>query len=189
MKSLSEVENKLDKDAVRLYDLIWKRTLASQMKSAKLKETTALINNQKAVFRASGRVILFPGYMRVYVVGSDNPDATIADKETLDYIGQIDIMNINWVSRSGTLGIVIADKDFHNRGIGTEATNLFLRYVFERANLHKVELDVHEFNSSGINCYKKCGFIQEGVIRESIYRDGKYYNTIKMGILKREFNK
>ena len=83
VKSLAEVERKLDKDAIKLYDLIWKRTLASQMKSAKLKETVALINNQKAIFRASGRVILFPGYMRVYVVGQDDPNAIIADKETL----------------------------------------------------------------------------------------------------------
>ena len=83
VKSLAEVQNKLDKDAIKLYDLIWKRTLASQMKSAKLKETVVLITNQKALFRASGRVILFPGYMRAYVVGSDDPDMSMADKETI----------------------------------------------------------------------------------------------------------
>ena len=83
VKSLSDVEKKLDKDAVRLYELIYKRSIACQMKSAKLKETTALIINQKAVFRASGRVIVFPGYMRVYVVGRDDPDVILADKETL----------------------------------------------------------------------------------------------------------
>lgn len=83
IKATTEVESKLDKDAVRLYELIYKRTLACQMKSAKLKETTVLITNQKAVFRASGRVIIFPGYMRVYVVGRDDPDIILADKETL----------------------------------------------------------------------------------------------------------
>ncbi len=118
---------------------------------------------------------------------NDSLNYVIAEKETLSYIGQIDIMNINWISRIGTLGIVIGDKDFHNKGIGTEAINLILVYAFERANLNKIELDVHEFNTGGIRCYEKCGFIQEGVIRESLYRDGKYFNTIKMGILKREF--
>ncbi len=83
VKSLKDVENSLDKDAVRLYELIYKRTIACQMKSAKLKETIVLINNQKAVFRASGRVILFPGYMKVYVVGSDDPDIALADNETI----------------------------------------------------------------------------------------------------------
>jgi RimJ/RimL family protein N-acetyltransferase len=117
---------------------------------------------------------------------NDNLNYVIADKETLSYIGQIDIMNINWVSRIGTLGIVIANKKFHNKGIGTEAINLLLTYAFKRANLRKIELDVHEFNEAGIKCYKKCGFVKEGVIRENLYRDGNYYDTIKMGLLKRE---
>jgi len=118
---------------------------------------------------------------------NDNLNYIIAEKDTLKYIGSIDIMNINWISRIGTLGIVISQKDSHNKGIGTEAINLLLKYSFERANLNKIELDVNEFNLGGIRCYEKCGFIQEGVIRESSYRDGKYFNTIKMGILKREF--
>jgi len=118
---------------------------------------------------------------------NNNLNFVISEKETLNYIGQIDIMNIDWIARIGTLGIVIAGKEFQNKGIGTEAINLLLRYAFERANLNKIELDVHEFNAGGIRCYEKCGFIEEGVIRESIYRDGKYYNTIKMGILKKEF--
>ena len=83
IKSISEVEAKLDKDAVRLYELICKRTLASQMKSAKLKETTVLIKNQKSLFRASGRVILFSGYMKIYVVSRDDPKAQIDNKEAL----------------------------------------------------------------------------------------------------------
>jgi DNA topoisomerase-1 len=81
--SINAVEAKLDKDAVRLYELICKRTLASQMKSAKLKETTVLIKNQKSIFRASGRVILFPGFMKIYVVSRDDPKVQIDDKEAL----------------------------------------------------------------------------------------------------------
>ncbi len=83
VKSLKDVENSLDKDAVKLYELIYKRTIACQMKSAKLKETTVTIHNQKAEFRASGRVILFPGFMRIYIVGSDDPEIELADKETI----------------------------------------------------------------------------------------------------------
>jgi DNA topoisomerase-1 len=51
------------------------------MKPAKLKRTIVNIENQNAVFRARGRVILFPGYMRVYVEGSDDPDGKLADRE------------------------------------------------------------------------------------------------------------
>ena len=66
-RSVAEVEKTLGKDAAKLYDLIWKRTVASQMTPAKLKQTAVTIQNQKTEFRANGQVILFPGYMRVYV--------------------------------------------------------------------------------------------------------------------------
>lgn len=112
----------------------------------------------------------------------------ISDKETLSYLGQIDIMNIDWITRIGTLGIVIANEQHLNRGIGSEAIKLLLDYAFKRANLHKIELEVHEFNERAIACYKKCGFVSEGVIRECIFRDGKYYDSIKMGILQSEFS-
>lgn len=118
---------------------------------------------------------------------NDNLNYVIAEKNTLNYIGSIDIMNINWVARIGTLGIVIPHKNSHNKGIGTEAINLLLKYSFERANLNKIQLDVSEFNLGGIRCYEKCGFVREGIIRENVYIDGKYFSTIKMGILKREF--
>lgn len=75
------VSAKVGSDEGKLYDLIWKRTVASQMKPAKLKRTIVDIENQNTVFRARGRVILFPGYMRAYVEGSDNPDGKLADRE------------------------------------------------------------------------------------------------------------
>ena len=75
------VSAKMGSDEGKLYDLIWKRAVASQMKPAKLKRTVVNIENQNTVFRARGRVILFPGYMRVYVEGSDDPDGKLADRE------------------------------------------------------------------------------------------------------------
>tara|TARA_A100001037_G_scaffold108927_1_gene99159 strand:+ start:5239 stop:7764 length:2526 start_codon:yes stop_codon:yes gene_type:complete len=82
-RTVEEVQNILGDDAARLYDMIWKRTVASQMKSAKLKQTKITIKNQLSEFRANGQVILFPGYMRVYVEGRDNPDKDLANKERI----------------------------------------------------------------------------------------------------------
>ena len=82
-RSVDDVQKVLGDDASKLYDLIWKRTVASQMKSAKLMQTAVTIENQKAEFRANGQVILFPGYMRVYVEGRDNPDKDLANKEKI----------------------------------------------------------------------------------------------------------
>ncbi len=68
-----------------LYDLIWKRTVASQMADAKLRFTTATIEagpaEERATFRASGRQTVFAGFFRAYVEGSDDPDAALEDRE------------------------------------------------------------------------------------------------------------
>ena len=82
-KSVDAVSEKLGKDAGNLYDLIWKRTIASQMLPAKLKQTSVIISNADTDFRASGQIIVFPGYMKIYVEGKDNPDAELANKEKL----------------------------------------------------------------------------------------------------------
>jgi DNA topoisomerase I len=65
----------------RLYDLIWKRTVASQMAEARLTQSTALIQAEEAVFRAAGTRIDFPGFFRAYVEGSDDPDAALEDRD------------------------------------------------------------------------------------------------------------
>ncbi len=95
-REVSEVEKSLGKDAAKLYDLIWKRTVASQMTPAKLKQTAVTIQNQKTEFRANGQVILFPGYMRVYVEGQDNPEKDLANKERiLPAISEGETLNCN----------------------------------------------------------------------------------------------
>ena len=66
----------IDRDQARLYDLIWKRTLASQMSDAKLERTNVKIeaNNHGEVFTASGEVLLFEGFLKVYLEGHDDDD-------------------------------------------------------------------------------------------------------------------
>ena len=75
-------------DEARVYELIWKRAVASQMADAKLVRTTVEITaagegGAPCVFTASGKVIRFPGYLRAYVEGSDDPAADLGDRETL----------------------------------------------------------------------------------------------------------
>ena len=67
----------------RLYDLIWKRTVATQMAEARQTNITMQIQVEDAGFRASGKRIDFPGFFRAYVEGSDDPDAAIEDQEVI----------------------------------------------------------------------------------------------------------
>jgi len=64
----------IDRDQARLYDLIWKRTLASQMSDAQLERTNVKIeaNNHSEIFTASGEVLLFEGFLKVYLEGNDD---------------------------------------------------------------------------------------------------------------------
>ncbi len=77
----------LSGDELRLYDLIWKRTVASQMAdatgtSAQVRLAgTSTRSGRVAEFQASGKVIRFPGYLRAYVEGEDDPEAELADRE------------------------------------------------------------------------------------------------------------
>jgi len=73
----------LKDDEFRLFELIWKRTIASQMANARGRRITIALEAQGAVFQVSGKTIDFAGYLRAYVEGSDDPKAELADRETI----------------------------------------------------------------------------------------------------------
>lgn len=79
----SALRGELDGDQFRLFDLIWKRTVACQMADARKRRITVSIEGGGATFTASGTSIEFEGFLRAYVEGSDDPEAELADKETL----------------------------------------------------------------------------------------------------------
>lgn len=82
-KFISPKDSDLSGKELSLYNLIWARTLASQMAQAKKRITTIKISSNGAIFSASGTQIEFPGYLRAYVESKDDPDAALDDKETL----------------------------------------------------------------------------------------------------------
>jgi DNA topoisomerase-1 len=77
------VQARLGQEAFRLYELIWKRTIASQMKDATGTRVGVQIQVEDATFRAAGSTISFAGYLRAYVEGSDDPEADLADREKI----------------------------------------------------------------------------------------------------------
>ena len=82
------LERVLESDELRIYDLIWKRAIASQMADARLLRTSVeitgrLTGGEEAVLTASGKAIEFAGYLRAYVEGSDDPSAELDEQETL----------------------------------------------------------------------------------------------------------
>ena len=84
---VEEISKKLGADESKIYELIWKRTIASQMKDAHGRRMTLKVGSagtdQVAIFQAGGSVIDFSGFLRAYVEGADDPEQALADRETL----------------------------------------------------------------------------------------------------------
>ena len=85
------------------------------------------------------------------------------------------------------MAIGIGEPDAWNKGYGSEAMRLMLRYGFEELNLNRVSLGVFSANPRGIRSYEKCGFVHEGRMREFARRDGQYWDLVFMGILREEW--
>lgn len=113
----------------------------------------------------------------------------IVDKKTDKHIGNIGLYSINWVPRSAEIRIIIGEKDYWGKGIGPEAIRLMMEYAFEKLNLERLCLGVTDKNERAYNAYLKAGFVKEGFLRKTWFRNNEYYNDIRMGILKEEYLK
>jgi len=107
----------------------------------------------------------------------------IADKQTGKYIGQCDLMMIDSVARKAEMAIVLM-KEHQGRGCALESVKLLLKYAFENLNLNRVSLKVAEKNERAVKLYERAGFRREGILRQDLFIDGEFMNTIAMGILK-----
>lgn len=102
-------------------------------------------------------------------------------------IGFAALHSIEWNNGTAVLSIGIGDSEDRGKGYGTEALNLLLQYAFLELNLHRIGLDVISYNDPAIQSYIKAGFKEEGRIREAVFREGKRYDRIYMGIFKRDW--
>jgi len=87
------------------------------------------------------------------------------------------------------VGIGIGERAYWGKGYGTEAMKLVLRFAFAELGLHRVSLDVFEYNPRGVKSYEKAGFRMEGRVREMILRDGQRSDVFFMGVLREDWLK
>jgi RimJ/RimL family protein N-acetyltransferase len=103
-------------------------------------------------------------------------------------IGNLGLFDIHPRAHSAEVGIMIGNKNYWDKGYGTEAMELVLQHGFETLNLHRIMLHVYAFNPRAIRSYEKAGFVEEGRMRQSVYAEGTYHDTILMSILREEWD-
>ncbi len=92
------------------------------------------------------------------------------------------------VERSSVLGILIGEREYQNRGIGTDAVRLLVRFGFGELNLNRISLTVLANNERGIRVYEKVGFVREGRARQAIFRGGRWHDELQYGLLREEWS-
>lgn len=125
----------------------------------------------------SGRQFYFAVRAKVEAGGE------IADR----LVGFVNLSWIEWSHGSARLSLGIGSPQDRRRGYGTETLQLILRYAFHELNLFRLEAAVPEYNRVALHMFEKCGFVEEVRQREAVYRYGRQWDLIYMGLLSAEW--
>ncbi len=119
------------------------------------------------------------------VLVSNIPHSYFAIEYQEKIAGLVALRDIDLLNRKAEYSIFVAA----GKGLGRSATNQILKFGFVELGLERIWLKVMEENILAIQLYKKSGFIEEGVLRNSVFKEGKFHNEKIMSILKEEFTK
>jgi RimJ/RimL family protein N-acetyltransferase len=113
----------------------------------------------------------------------DRLDLAIIESASGDYVGEVVLNKLQPDNRSCSFRIALIGPRVFGRGLGTEATRLTLAHAFDTVGLHRVELEVYDFNPRARHVYEKAGFRHEGTRRDALHWDGRWVDAHVMAIL------
>ena len=111
---------------------------------------------------------------------------TIVDLVSLKPIGAAGLLYISWTIRSADFSFYIGDekKYIGNDGIAKEAAQLLIDYGFKKLNLHKIWMELYEFDSEKIDFFmNEFNFKQDGLLRDNCFENGRYFNSYMLSLL------
>ena len=117
------------------------------------------------------------------VAGPESLAMAVHEKATDRLVGTCAFSQLDGDNGSALFHITIGESDAWGHGYGTEATRLMVDHAFGTLGLHRISLNVFEFNERAIRAYRRVGFLVEGRSRESIWRDGRWWDELAMSIL------
>jgi len=102
-------------------------------------------------------------------------------------IGFGSIIYIDWINKSDHCPSMIGDRKYWSKGYGSEARLLLLDFAFSERGFNRIWALILENNIASRRMFEKCGYKTEGLLRQSIYKNGKFQNQVIMSILQEEF--
>lgn len=111
----------------------------------------------------------------------------VVDTKEDGAVGIITLTDIDWKNRRAAIGLKIASSLTRFKGYGTDATMAIMRYVFDELGFHRLDASRLAINQVSSHILAKCGFVEEGVKREYIYKEGQYIDLVEAGILADEY--
>jgi RimJ/RimL family protein N-acetyltransferase len=104
-------------------------------------------------------------------------------------VGEVELGYARGSRADAFMGIGLGEREDWNKGYGTDAVRLILRYAFLELNLHRVSLSVFEYNLRAQRAYEKAGFRVEGRMRGALNRENRRWDEIFMGVLRPDWMK
>jgi RimJ/RimL family protein N-acetyltransferase len=102
-------------------------------------------------------------------------------------IGGVELDQIDWRNRSAALAVWIGDRAYRQRGCGSDAMGLAINYAFKLLGLNRVGYLVAATNEPAVQAYRHVGFVEEGRMRQALYRDGGYHDVVSLGLLREDW--
>lgn len=99
-----------------------------------------------------------------------------------ELIGTIGAHSIRFIDRTVTTGANIGNKEYWGQGYGSEAKMLLLYFIFDVLNLRKACSEAFAFNERSIRYQKKCGAVEEGRLKEQVFKNGRYWDVILLAV-------
>jgi len=113
--------------------------------------------------------------------GTDHVFA-ICLKKNNKHVGNVSVGGISWINRSCEIAVLLGEKEVWGQGIGTEACQLVLDYIFSRLNLNRVRMGMTTRNKAIIQIAKKLGMSQEGIFKQALFKNGEYLDVVQFAI-------
>ena len=156
------------------------------------KSTLSIINHPEIMMLINGILPVTETeheyWSKKAVFKRDSVIFAITTNSKSEHIGNCGLKNIDNRARKAELWIYIG-VDYINKGYGIDSIQTLVEYGFNSLNLNRIYVYCIDYNKRAQRSFEKCGFINEGLFREDIYIGGQYRDTVRMAILRKDFEK